>query len=141
MSKTLSTEGTVPIWQGFYRESTSDDDFGEVRILTSMGSDMDGHLHTAHGGVSATLLDEAMGTLAGIHKEPGKAIFTAYMHVDYKKPVPTPSTFLIRVRFDPKRSAKRKIFVEAILENGDGVVYTRAEALFLEVERKPRPKI
>jgi acyl-coenzyme A thioesterase PaaI-like protein len=47
---------------------------------------MDGHLYTAHGGVAATLLDEAMGNVGGIHKTPGRSIFTAFMHVNYKKP-------------------------------------------------------
>jgi thioesterase superfamily protein 4 len=136
MSKTLATSGTIPIWQGFYKPYTSEDEPDEVRILLALGPDMDGHLNTAHGGVAALMLDEAMGTMAGMHKEPGKAIFTAYMHVDYKKPVPTPSVCLIRVTFDSKRSAKRKIYVNASLENGDGVVYTTAESLFLEAERK-----
>lgn len=97
---------------------------------------MDGHLHTAHGGVAATLLDEALGTLAGIHKEPGVSIFTGFLHVDYKKPVPTPSLILIRARLNEVKSAKRKIFVEATLESGEGDVYTKAESLFVEVERK-----
>jgi thioesterase superfamily protein 4 len=140
MSKTLQTDETVPIWQAFYRPSPSDNEPGELRVLATLGGGMDGHLHTAHGGVAATLLDEAMGTLAGIHKEPGKSIFTAYMRVDYKKPVPTPSVILIRVTLDAK-SATRKIFVNATIESGEGIVYTGAEALFLEVERKHRPKI
>jgi thioesterase superfamily protein 4 len=140
MSKTLSTDGTVRLWQAFYRRSTSDNELGELRVFAALGGDMDGHLNTAHGGVAATLLDEAMGSLAGIHKEPGKSIFTAYMRVDYKKPVPTPSFILIRITLDPK-SATRKIFVNGTIESGNGVVYTGGEALFLEVERKHRPKI
>jgi thioesterase superfamily protein 4 len=139
MSKTLSTDETVPMWQGFYRHPSGDVP-AELRVLASLGGGMDGHLHTAHGGVAATLLDEAMGMLAGIHKQPGRSIFTAYMHVDYKKPVPTPSVILIRVSLDPK-SATRKIFVKATLESGEGVVYTGGDALFLEVERKHGPRI
>lgn len=141
MAKTLATQGTIPIWQGFYKPYVSEAEPDEVRILLALGPDMDGHLNTAHGGVAALMLDEAMGTMAGIHKEPGKAIFTAYMHVDYKKPVPTPSVCLIRVSFDAKRSAKRKIYVNATLESGEGVVFTAGEALFLEAERKHGPKI
>jgi thioesterase superfamily protein 4 len=140
MSKTLKTDQTVPIWQGFYRPSTSDDDPGELRVIASLGPGMDGHLHTAHGGVAATLLDEALGTLAGIHKEPGKSIFTGFIHVDYKKPVPTPGVILIRACLNGKKSANRKIFVEATLESGEGVVYSRAESLFVEVERKHKHK-
>ncbi|QDS77730.1 hypothetical protein FKW77_004437 [Venturia effusa] len=141
MSKTLSTKDTISIWQGFYKPFVSDEDPDEVRILLALGPDMDGHLHTAHGGVSALMLDEAMGTMAGLHKKPGKAIFTAYMNTNYKKPVPTPSVCLIRVTFDAKRSAGRKLYVNASLENGTGVVYTTAEAMFLEAERHHGPKI
>jgi hypothetical protein len=32
-------------------------------------------------------------------------------------------------------------YIGATLEDGNGTVFTTAEALFLEVERKPRPKI
>jgi thioesterase superfamily protein 4 len=141
MGKTLATQGTISTWQGFYKPFESEEEPDELRILLALGLDMDGHLNTAHGGVAALMLDEAMGTLAGIHKEIGKAIFTAYMHIDYKRPVPTPSVCLIRVRFDAKRSAKRKIYVNATLESGEGVVYTTAESLFLETERKHGPKI
>lgn len=139
-SKTLSTKSTIPIWQGFYKPFVSEEDPDEVRILLALGPDMDGHLNTAHGGVSATMLDEAMGTMAAMHKEPGTAIFTAYLHTNFKKPVPTPSTCLIRVTFDAKRSAGRKLYVNASLESGTGVVYTTAESLFLDA-RKNGPKI
>jgi thioesterase superfamily protein 4 len=144
MNRTLATAETIPIWQGFYRPSSNldpdDIDYGEVRVLIVLGSGMDGHLHTAHGGVAATLLDEAMGTVAGIHKTPGRSIFTAFMHVDYKKPLPTPSVVMIKAKLDP-RSRGRKLYIRATLEDGTGTIFTAAEALFLEVERKPRPKI
>lgn len=110
-------------------------------MLAVLGSDMDGHLHTAHGGVAATLLDEALGTLAGIHKTPGKSIYTAFLHVDYRKPVPTPGPILIRAVFNSGKSAKRKICVDATLESGDGIIYSAAESLFIEVERKHSAKI
>lgn len=141
MSKTLSTNATIPIWQGFYKPFVSEEEPDEVRILLALGPDMDGHLNTAHGGVSALMLDEAMGTMAGMHKEPGKAIYTAYMHTNYKKPVPTPSVCLIRVTFDATRSAGRKLYINASLESGTGIIYTTAESLFLEAERKHGPKI
>ena len=144
ISRTLSTAETVPVWQDFYRPSShsdpTDNDYGEVRVLVMLGSGMDGHLHTAHGGVAATLLDEAMGTVGGIHKTPGKSIFTAFMHVDYKKPLPTPSVVMIKAKLDP-RSGGRKLYIRATLEDGNGTEFTAAEGLFLEVKRKPRTKI
>ncbi|TID17832.1 Thioesterase superfamily [Venturia nashicola] len=140
-SKTLSTKDTIPIWQGFYKSFVSEEDPDEVRILLALGPGMDGHLNTVHGGISAVILDQAMGTMAEMHQEPGKAIFTAYLHTEFKKPVPTPSVCLIRATFDAKRSAGRKFYVNATLENGKGVVYTTAECLYLEQKREHGPKI
>ena len=144
MNRTLATDETIRIWQAFYRPAShldpGDNDYGEFRVLIALGSGLDGHLHTAHGGVAATLLDEAMGTVAGNHKTPSKSIFTAFMHVDYKKPLPTPSVVMSKAKLDP-RSSGRKLYVRATLEDGNGTVFMAAEALFLEVERKPRPNI
>jgi hypothetical protein len=91
---------------------SDDDDYDELRVLVVLGSGMDGHLHTAHGGVAATLLDEAMGTIGGIHKSPGKATFTAFMHVGYKKPLPTgmqKSRFLFKKPAFMRNKKPRKI--------------------------------
>jgi acyl-coenzyme A thioesterase PaaI-like protein len=145
MNKTLSTPETVPIWQAFYRPSRSSDpalaDFGEVICLIALGSALDGHLHTAHGGVAAALLDEAMGTVGGIHKTRGKSQFTAFLHVNYRKPLPTPGMICIKAKIDGEKSKGRKIFINASLESGDGVVYNDANGLFLETDRKHRAKL
>ena len=141
VSKTLKTPDTIGIWEQFYRPSSGDDDdYGEGRVLIALGSGVDGHLNTAHGGVAATLLDQALGNVAGIHITPGKNIFTAYLHVNYQKPLPTPSIIIIKSRLDP-RSAGRKIYVRGTLEGEDGIVYNSAEAMFLEVEREPWAKM
>lgn len=144
MSQTLATADTVPIWQAFYRlpskVDSEKDGAGELRVLAMLGSGMDGHLHTAHGGVAATLLDEAMGTLAGIHKTPGKPIFTAFIHVDYKNPLPTPRAVMIKAALDA-RSGGRKLYIRATIEDGNGTIFSAAEALFLEVPWKSRPKL
>ena len=143
MSQTLSTPETVPIWQAFYRPSSNPDpgpnDIGEVRVLIVLGSGMDGHLHTLHGGVAPALLDEAMGNVAAIHTA-GKTIYTAFLHINYKKPLPTPNVVMIKAKLDPK-SRGRKSYISASIEDGNGTIFNTAEALFLQVERKPRPKI
>lgn len=141
MAQTLSTLDTLSIWQSFYRPSNgSTDDLGEVRIIAKLGSGMNGHQNTAHGGLAAVMLDEVLGLAASIHKSPGKSVFTAYIHVDYKKPLPTPSVILIKARLE-LRSGGRKLFLNGTVENGSGVVFTSAHALFLEVERKKREKL
>ncbi len=103
---------------------------------------MDGHLNTAHGGLAATLLDESMGTVGSVHKAPNRSQYTAYLHVDYKKPLPTPGVYVMKARIDPTRSKGRKMYITATLESGDGdAVYNTAHGLFLEVERGPKQKL
>jgi hypothetical protein len=41
---------------------------------------------------------------------------------------------MIKAKLDP-RSRGRKLFVRATLEDGNGTIFTTAEALFSEVER------
>lgn len=141
MGVTLQTEDTLSVWQAFYRPSISKDVAGDVHVVIVMGTGMDGHLNTAHGGLAATLLDETMGTIAGIHRTRGKSVYTAYLHVNYKKPLPTPGPALITSKLDLSRSGGRKIFITGSLESGDGTVYNTADGLFLEVDREVKSRL
>jgi acyl-coenzyme A thioesterase PaaI-like protein len=58
---------------------------------------------------------------------------TAYLNVSYVKPVGTPGTVLVSARF--KEIMGRKHFLEATIKGGDGVVLSRAEALFIVTEK------
>ncbi len=75
-----------------------------------------------------------MGILLGINKRLGLIAkrgdtVTAYLNVSYVKPVQTPGTFLVSSRF--REVVGRKHFLEATIKDGDGVVLSRAEALFI----------
>jgi len=148
LSKTLKSDTTVRLWQPFHRSpspasadpyTTGEDDFGELLIITELGNGgLEGHLNTLHGGVVSTILDEATGMIAGIHKRREWSIYTGYMKVNFKRPVMTPGVYLVRARLDGGKREGRKIFTLATVEDGTGGVLAVAEALFVEVERKAK---
>jgi acyl-coenzyme A thioesterase THEM4 len=133
-SETLKTPRTIPVWEAFYRPARAPDDYGETVSIIELGEGLDGHPQRAQGGVAAMILDEVAGIIGYMHKTAGKPIVTAYMNTNYRKLMPTPGLVLAKASLDGIRSGGRKIFVKASLEDGNGVVYTEVEVLFIEVE-------
>jgi len=134
---TLATPSTVRACISLYRKSSSplsgtignDAGSGEVRTLMAVGSGVNGHIDTCHGGFVSSVLDEAMGMAVTYYH--AKSTFTAYLNVTFKKPVPTPSILLCRAWVT--KTERRKVFVSGTVENGEGVVYSSAEGLFVNV--------
>lgn len=78
------------------------------------------------------MLDEVLGNAAEIERPKGKATMTAYLKVDYKRPVRTPSVVLVRGWVE--RVEGRKMWVGGAIEDGMGVVFATGEGLFIVVE-------
>jgi hypothetical protein len=89
ISQTLSTSDTISAWQSFFKPSTSSKRF-EVIYLLKLGSGLNGHHDLAHGGFLSVVLDDVLGTAADCEKPADKSTMTAYLKVDYRKPVKTP---------------------------------------------------
>ena len=124
----------------------------EVRTFLSFGDGVNGYPHVAHGGFAATLLDEVMGILLSANKDfeekrlrsrdddnPTQTrrrfhTVTASVRLAYRKPIPTPSTVLVRAWFD--RVDGKKNFILGTIEDGTGNVYTCGSALFVRVGEK-----
>ncbi|MGC1362288.1 MAG: PaaI family thioesterase [Silvibacterium sp.] len=85
----------------------------------------------AHGGIIATLLDEAMSKA---NRQFGVLAMTRQMEVEYLKPVPLGTRLLLTGRH--VRSSGRKHHCEAQLTNEEGVPLARAKALFIAVDPK-----
>jgi uncharacterized protein (TIGR00369 family) len=83
----------------------------------------------AHGGVIATLLDEAMSKA---NRQFGVLAITRQMEVDYLKPVPLG----VPLRLTGRRvnSAGRIHHCEAQLAAEDGLVLAKAKGLFIAVD-------
>lgn len=88
----------------------------------------------AHGGIIATLLDEAMSKA---NRQFGVLAMTRQMEVEFLKPVPLGAPLLLTGR--RMGIGGKKHFCEAQLENEDGVVLARAKGLFIAVDREMLP--
>jgi uncharacterized protein (TIGR00369 family) len=83
-----------------------------------------------HGGIIATLLDEAMSKA---NRAQGVTAMTRQMEVDYLRPVPSASGIRISARV--VRSEGRKHWTESFIRNLEGKVLATAKGLFIAVER------
>jgi len=83
-----------------------------------------------HGGIIATLLDEAMSKA---NRAQGVTAMTRQMEVNYLRPVP--SGCPIRVEGRVVRSEGRKHWTEARIQDADGATLAQAAGLFLAIRR------
>jgi uncharacterized protein (TIGR00369 family) len=85
-----------------------------------------GHVH---GGVIATLLDEAMSKA---NRQFGITAMTRHMEVDYLKPVPLLKPFELTARY--LSASGRKHHCEAEIRDALGNVLARGKALFIAID-------
>lgn len=83
----------------------------------------------AHGGIIATLLDEAMSKA---NRQFGVLAMTRQMEVEYLKPVPLGTRLLLTGRH--VSSSEKKHHCEAQIANEEGLALARAKALFVAVD-------
>lgn len=88
----------------------------------------EGHPGYLHGGIIATLLDEAMSKSV---RARGVNAMTRHMEVDYLRPVPSGSALRIEGRVT--RNEGRKHWSEAKILNSHGKVLAEGHGLFIEV--------
>jgi len=88
----------------------------------------EGHPGYLHGGVIATLLDEAMSKAV---RAKGSTSMTRKIEVDYLRPVPSEAQLRLEGRI--VRSEPRKHWAEARILNENGKVLAEARGLFIEV--------
>src|ERR1700679_1683934 len=82
-----------------------------------------GHVH---GGIIATILDEAMGK---VNRRKGIVALTRHMSIDYLRPVPL-ATKLRAAGWSVKEDG-RKHFHTGEIQARDGTVLARAEGIFI----------
>lgn len=82
-----------------------------------------------HGGVIATLLDEAMSKANRAH---GVTAMTRQMSVEYLRPVP--SNAKIHIEGNVTRSEGRKHWTTAQIRNSDGRILAEATGLFIAIK-------
>lgn len=87
-----------------------------------------GHIH---GGIVATLLDEAMSKL---NRPLNVLAMTRHMEVDYLRPVPLYQPLVLISRH--LRREGRKLFHQAEIQTPNGEVLARAKGLFIVLDEK-----
>jgi uncharacterized protein (TIGR00369 family) len=101
-----------------------------------IGSDYEGPRGCVHGGIIATLLDEAMSKA---NRARGFRAMTRKMDVEYLRPVPTGEP--VRLEGRVLRSEGRKHWTAARVVHSSGKVLAEASGLFLEMKEFPnQPK-
>ncbi len=104
---------------------------GSVVSLATITDSFEGPPGYLHGGIIATLLDEAMSKAVRAH---GLVAMTRNLEVDYARPVP--SGVPIRMEGKILSSEGRKHWVQARILNSVGSELALGKGLFIEV--KPR---
>jgi uncharacterized protein (TIGR00369 family) len=99
-----------------------------VVCLPTVPDTFEGPQGYLHGGIIATLLDEAMSKAVRVR---GHTAMTRQMEVEYLKPVP--SGVPIRIEARLASSEGRKHWAEAKILNADGVTLAEGKGLFVEV--------
>jgi len=88
----------------------------------------------------SVILDDVMGTVAEVSRPKDKSTLTAYLKVDYRKPVKTPGVLLARAWLE--KIEGRKMWGRGTIEDGEGIVLADGNALFIVVESlRPEEKL
>ena len=109
----------------FYNADTE-----ECIIVVFIGGAVAGWPGVTHGGVIATIMDEALGRVA-IRQLPEHTGVTANLELNYMKPIVTNSFYVIRSMPQKEGSTDRKQYVSGRLETLDGNVCVEAKGLFV----------
>ena len=101
----------------------------EACFLISIGDGLDGRTGRAHGGFNSLILDHISGLAAYQANPADRSPATAHLATDYKAPVSTPCVILARGWVI--ELSGRKVWVRAVIQDGDGKVLASGKALFV----------
>lgn len=103
---------------------------GTVVSLPKVSDHFEGHPGYLHGGVIATLLDEAMSKAT---RARGLTTMTRHLEIDYLRPVPSGAP--LRVEGRVMRSEGRKHWVESRILDAEETVLAQGKGVFVELRR------
>jgi acyl-coenzyme A thioesterase PaaI-like protein len=101
-----------------------------VRGTVTVGTAFGGPPGLVHGGVVATILDQAMGACLAAFERPS---LTATITVDYRRGTPLHQELTVEAGFRPGQG--RKTTAWATVGTADGVVTAEATGVFIAVRR------
>lgn len=103
------------------------EDDGSVSAAVIITDTQEGPPGYGHGGMLATLLDEAMGASAWYA---GYRVLAVHLGIDYKRPVPVGEE--IRVHGQVERREGRKAFTSGTITLADGTVAVNGGGIFVD---------
>ncbi|KAG9244232.1 HotDog domain-containing protein [Calycina marina] len=115
---------------GGYRQTWQHNVTGECVSVIWVGGAVAGWPGVAHGGATASLMDETMGHCA-IMKFPVRTGVTANLELSYLKPVVTNAFYVLRALPVMDGASERKMWVTGRLETLEGRACVEAKALFV----------
>jgi len=98
-------------------------------MVLHMGRGLCGHDGIIHGGLIATVFDEALARLA-LMNLPDKIGVTATLTVDYKAPTRADQFVVMRIHLIEKKG--RKAYVEGTVEDLNGTLLATGKGLFVQ---------
>jgi uncharacterized protein (TIGR00369 family) len=107
---------------------------GSVVAQPTISDSFEGPRGYLHGGIVATLLDEAMSKSV---RAKGFTAMTRHLEVEYLRPVPSRTP--IRLEGRAIQSDGRKHRTEARILDASGTVLAQGKALFIEVNPSGKP--
>ncbi|KAI7874341.1 HotDog domain-containing protein [Mucor mucedo] len=112
--------------------------YTELTSVMHLGENICGHDGIIHGGLAATILDEALACVA-IPALPNKFGFTANLNVNYRRPIMSDQWVMLKAKLDQLQD--RKAFVSASIHSLDGeTVFTEATSLYVSPKPKDSPQ-
>jgi len=99
-----------------------------IRGTFRLGTEYAGGAGFLHGGIIATLLDEAMGK---VNRFRGVRAVTAELNVEYLRPVPVEQEIVVEAREIEKNG--RNLFHVGEIRSAKGDVLARGRGRFVEV--------
>ena len=104
---------------------------GEVTVQTTVPEHFQGYPGIVHGGIVASLVDEALGRVhMGSAGDP-RFMFTAKINVNYRKPVPTEKP--IRIVAHAVKSKRRTATSVCAIYGPDGDLLVEADAVLINI--------
>lgn len=133
-SRTLQTDSTIRAYAALYKNVIDQPEHlpeaGEVRMLLSLGTALNGHADVLHGGIIATIVDELTGLL--VYKTyRSREIFTVSLTTAFKKPIRTPNVIFGRAWME-RAPERRKVWINCTLEDEAGIVHATGEVLYIK---------
>jgi uncharacterized protein (TIGR00369 family) len=114
--------------RGMHLAFVQDDSTQRIRGRFRLGPEYQGGAGFIHGGIIATLLDEAMGKVNRFHN---LHAVTAELNIEYLKPVPVDQEILIEAFLERKEG--RQLFHAGEIRNQAGVLLARGRGRFVVV--------